>query len=96
MRLGSTRGGGTLRLACSLAAGAGIPATVSELLAAGADANARDDRGVTPLLAAAGKGHLPIVQLLLRKFLDHRCMMHGVGSCQVCIQWDGTAPTATV
>jgi ankyrin repeat protein len=47
------------------AAEKGDVAKVHRLLAQGADANAKDDKGVTALMLAAGKGHAEIVQALL-------------------------------
>jgi serine/threonine-protein phosphatase 6 regulatory ankyrin repeat subunit B len=49
------------------AAGGGDVAIVQALLAKGANVNAKDSYGSTPLTAAAGSGHLEVVALLLRK-----------------------------
>jgi hypothetical protein len=43
---------------------------VSKLLAAGADANAGNEAGITPLMEAAGKGDVKIIILLLNKGAD--------------------------
>ena len=56
--------------ALSLAAAAGCEGSVRELLAAGADVNAKDDEGTTALMEAANMGLVPIVQLLLAKGAD--------------------------
>jgi len=47
------------------AAAAGHLENVKELLAAGTDVNAKNDRGWTPLRQAAGSGHKEIVELLI-------------------------------
>jgi hypothetical protein len=52
------------------AAHAGDVGQVKALLAAGADANARNADGGTALMAAAGKGHLEVVQALLAARAD--------------------------
>jgi hypothetical protein len=44
--------------------------TAASLLAAGADVNARDEHGWTPLCWAAGKGDAPLVSLLLERGAD--------------------------
>jgi ankyrin repeat protein len=44
---------------------AGDSASVQQMLAAGADANCRDEEGSTPLMLAAQTGDLPMVQVLL-------------------------------
>ncbi|CAK9292326.1 unnamed protein product [Gordionus sp. m RMFG-2023] len=40
------------------------------LLNQGADINAKDSYGITPILAAIWEGHIPVVQLLLEKGAD--------------------------
>jgi len=52
------------------AVAAGDPDRVRALLAAGADANARDDAGDTPLLRAAHAGNLALVRMLLAAGAD--------------------------
>src|SRR3546814_2613536 len=50
------------RSALLLACQAGNPEIVAALLAAGADCNARDDAGMTPLLEAACNGNIAVLQ----------------------------------
>jgi acylaminoacyl-peptidase len=52
------------------AAGKGDAATVRGLLAGGADVNARNSYGATPLFFAADKGHVEVVKLLLEHGAD--------------------------
>src|SRR3546814_2368298 len=52
------------RSALLLACQAGNPEIVAALLAAGADCNARDDAGMTPLLEAACNGNIAVLQYL--------------------------------
>jgi len=51
-------------------AAAGDLKTVQLFLTAGMEANARNQRGATPLMAAAGKGQGPVVKLLLENGAD--------------------------
>lgn len=51
-------------------AAAGDLEAVQLFLTAGLDANVRNQRSATPLMAAAGKGHGPVVKLLLEKGAD--------------------------
>ena len=50
----------------TMAATAGKIAIIEALLAAGADANASTDKGLTPLLAAIQAGKTGVAQLLLK------------------------------
>jgi cytohesin len=52
------------------AATAGDAEAVKEFLAAGADVNAKDDNGWTPLHYAAGNGHKEVAELLIAKDAD--------------------------
>jgi ankyrin repeat protein len=52
------------------AAGAGDAGEVQRLLAAGAGVTAADERGVTALIAAAYRDHLPVARLLLEAGAD--------------------------
>jgi ankyrin repeat protein len=58
------------RKALMNAAGRGDPDEVKLLLGKGADVNARDERGWTPLMEAANRGYPEIVKLLLDKGAD--------------------------
>ncbi len=53
-----------------LAAAANCPEAIELLLARGADVNAPDEDGTTPLMHAAGLGFAPLVQLLLDRGAD--------------------------
>lgn len=62
---------------------------VSALLAAGADVNAADGDGITPLMAAAMSGSLTLARTLLAAGADTRaCNIWGM-SAQAIARWHG-------
>ncbi len=58
------------RLTLAIAAVLGDTAEVQRLIMAGADLNAKDKDGQTPLMRAAGKGRLEVLKLLLEQGTD--------------------------
>jgi cytohesin len=63
---------------------------VKQHLAAGADVNAKDEEGLTPLHLAAGRGHKKIVELLIAKDADVNAKLAVEGETPLHLAaWDG-------
>ncbi|KAH9180932.1 hypothetical protein AeNC1_017093 [Aphanomyces euteiches] len=75
--------------ALHVAAVQGHPSVVKELVANGANIEARNKNGNTPLIDAALKGHLEVVQALLDLGADVNARNEWDDRAHMCASWEG-------